>query len=64
MTSPGVVCSMRAAVESLTGPGDRIVIQTPVYRPFYDAVLDSGRTLIANPLIRDPGGYYRMDMKR
>lgn len=48
--SPGVVYSMNAAIEVMSQPGDAVVIQTPIYPPFFSAVRDKERTLVANPL--------------
>ncbi len=56
----GVVQGLNAAVRALTRPGDGIVIQPPVYPPFFRAVRDNGRTLVENPL-RLEGGRYEMD---
>ncbi|HNT52271.1 MAG TPA: MalY/PatB family protein, partial [Candidatus Syntrophosphaera sp.] len=50
--SPGIMPAVNLAVQQLTLPGDGILIQTPVYRPFFDAVTAHGRTLVTNPLIR------------
>lgn len=47
---PGVVPGLNVAVLAYTNPGDRIVIQTPVYPPFFDAINHNGRTLVENPL--------------
>jgi len=62
-TLPCVVTGLRAAVRTLTQPGDSVLIQPPVYGPFFDAVLDNGRKLAANPLIRESDGTYRMDFE-
>lgn len=51
--SPSVVDSIFFCVRALTEPEDKIVIQTPVYGPFYRAVEIFGRTLVKNPLIKD-----------
>lgn len=56
----GVVHGINAAVRAFTNPGDGIVIQTPVYPPFYRAVRDNGRTLLENPL-KLVDGHYEMD---
>lgn len=58
--SPGVVTSLGVAVKELTRPEDKIIIQPPVYYPFFDSVLLNGRTLLKNPLIKD-GDDYKMD---
>jgi len=56
----GVVQGLYAAVRAFTKPGDSIVIQTPVYYPFYRAVEDNGRVLVKNPL-KLTDGHYEMD---
>jgi len=58
--SPGVVDSIFFCVEALTQPGDAIVVQPPVYGPFYQAVNEHGRRLAENSLIYTPSGW-RMD---
>ncbi len=47
---PGVVPSLNAAVLALTQPGESIIIQPPVYFPFFSAATQTGRHLIENPL--------------
>lgn len=56
----GVVQGLGAAVRALTQPGDGIVIQPPVYPPFYGTVKGNGRTLVESPL-RLENGRYEMD---
>ena len=56
----GVVHGINAAVRAFTQPGDGVVIQTPVYPPFYRAVRENGRTLLENPL-KLVDGHYQMD---
>ena len=58
--SPGVVDSLYFCVGALTGPGDGIVVQPPVYGPFYNAVRLYDRALVRSPLIREDGEW-RMD---
>ena len=58
--SPGVVDSIFYCVGAFTGPDDAILIQPPVYGPFYQAAKLYGRKLVFSPLIRDEGGW-RMD---
>ena len=55
--TPGIVPAINVAVMSLTEKGDEIVIQPPVYPPFFNAVTDHGRTLITNPLKYENGRY-------
>jgi cystathionine beta-lyase len=57
---PGVVPALNLCVRAMTRPGDKIVIQTPVYHPFYPAVECNGRRLTENPL-RFDGRTWTMD---
>jgi len=56
--SPGVVAGLTLAIEAFSKPGDGVIIQPPVYFPFFDSVKGSGRTLIENPLRQENGRYY------
>ena len=60
VTTPGVVFALSAAIRALTEKGDAVLIQTPVYYPFYQVIGDNGRTLVENPLLYQDGTY-RMD---
>lgn len=55
--SPGVVTSLSLAVELFTRPGDRVVVQSPVYYPFYSVVRMNGREVARNPLVIRDGKY-------
>lgn len=57
---PGVVPSLNAVVMALTAPGEGVIVQPPVYFPFFSAATKTGRTLVENPLLLD-GTRYRMD---
>ncbi len=58
--TPGVVFALAMAVRALTSPGDAVVIQPPVYYPFFEVIRDNGRRIAENPLLfRD--GRYAMD---
>ncbi len=59
--APGVVPSLSLAVNAFSEPGEGVVVQTPVYYPFFHAVERNGRRLVRNPLVAD-GGTYRMDL--
>lgn len=60
--SPGVVTSLHILVQSLTEQGDQVMIQTPVYPPFYSAVNHHNRTLVKNPL-KLVNGRYEIDFE-
>ena len=59
--APGVVPALSLSVNAFTEPGDAVVVQTPVYYPFFHAIENNGRRLVRNPLIAD-GDTYRMDL--
>lgn len=48
--SPGVVPAVNMLIRAFTNPGDRVLLQTPVYHPFYEAVKNNGCELVENPL--------------
>lgn len=56
--SLGVVPSICMIIRELTRPDDKIIIQPPVYRPFYSAVMDAQRELLESPLKEADGRYY------
>jgi cysteine-S-conjugate beta-lyase len=48
--SPGVVPAINMLVLAFTKPGDRIIVQPPVYFPFFMAIENNGRVKLENPL--------------
>jgi len=54
---PGVVPSMHAAILALSKPGDKVIVQPPVYPPFFSAVTETKRELLLNPLVLKEGQY-------
>ena len=59
--SPGVVPALSLCVNAFTSPGDGVVVQPPVYYPFFRAAENNGRRLVRNPLVAD-GVRYVMDL--
>lgn len=55
--SPGVVSALTASVMAFTEPGDKVIVQTPVYFPFFESVRGVKRRLIENPLKMIDGRY-------
>ena len=53
----GVVQGLYAAVRAYTDPGDKVLLITPVYYPFYRAVKLNGRTVVESPLKLADGRY-------
>ena len=63
LMAPGVVPSLHAACMAYAQPGEGVIIQPPVYPPFFSSVRHTGRTVIENPLLLDDEtGHYRMDL--
>ena len=58
----GVVDSLLLSVHALTEVGDKVVIQTPVYGPFFRVVRASKREIVENPLIETESGRWEMDL--
>ena len=59
----GIVTGFGLAVNYFTKPGDKIVIQQPVYYPFKDVIDGNGRITINNALIHTEDNFYRMDLE-
>ena len=55
--SPGVVTGLNVIVQALTDPGDKIIVQPPVYFPFFSSVEKNGRKLLYNQLVEKNGVY-------
>ncbi len=49
--TPGIVPALNFCTLAFTEPGDNIIVQPPVYFPFFSAVESHGRTLRYNKLI-------------
>lgn len=55
--SPGVVAGLTFGIEAFSKPGDSVIVQPPVYFPFFDCVKGTKRKLIENPLKIENGRY-------
>ncbi len=60
--TPGVVSGFSFAIQCFTEPGDKVMVQPPVYHPFFIYTEKNHRKVVYNPLILDKGTY-KMDMK-
>lgn len=56
----GVVPALSAIIKALTVPGDRILVQTPVYNCFFSSVCNNNCEVVAHPLLYR-NGTYRID---
>lgn len=61
--SPSVVASIGCAIRAFSNEGDEVIVQSPVYPPFYDMVRNNNRKLVLNPLVHDDQGEYRFDLE-
>lgn len=62
-SSPGIVPALSLMVLAFTEPGDGIILQSPVYYPFYDVIKMNGRKVVDNPLILEEG-YYTINFEQ
>ncbi|MDL2324916.1 pyridoxal phosphate-dependent aminotransferase [Ruminococcaceae bacterium OttesenSCG-928-A16] len=62
VNATGVVPALYTAVRAFTKPGDTILVQPPVYPPFFKAALNNGRKIAENPLVFK-NGQYQMDFE-
>ncbi|MFN2188746.1 MAG: MalY/PatB family protein [Candidatus Promineifilaceae bacterium] len=55
--SPGVVPAIYMMVQAFVKPGDKVLVQRPVYYPFFDAIKNNGAEIVSNSLRYDDGQY-------
>ncbi len=58
---PGIVKGIGMVVNVFTEPGDKVIIQPPVYHPFRLTPEGNGREVVFNPLRENADGSYSMD---
>ena len=58
---PGIVKGIGFVINVFTRPGEKVIIQPPVYHPFRLTPLANGREVVFNPLKCNAEGYYEMD---
>lgn len=56
--TPGIVFALANAVRALTEKGDNVIIQPPVYYPFFNVIRNNHRNIIENPLVCKDGKFY------
>ena len=61
--TPGVVFALAMAVKAYTEPGEAVLIQSPVYYPFSEVIVDNERKLVSSDLKQDVSGHYYMDLE-
>ncbi|PRO65983.1 MalY/PatB family protein [Alkalicoccus urumqiensis] len=55
--SPGVVPSIAKSIQALTEPDDGILLQSPVYPPFFSMIKENDRRVVDSPLVEKNGRY-------
>lgn len=58
MYMPGIVPAINLFIQTYSNPGDKIIIQPPVYHPFARAIRNNGRQIVNNPLVIKNERYY------
>jgi len=61
--SHSVVASINVAIEAFTNEGDNIIVQTPVYPPFFQSIKRHNREVLENKLIQKDDGKYTFDLE-
>jgi cysteine-S-conjugate beta-lyase len=64
MIIPGVVTGLNLAAQSLGQPGEDLVIQTPVYPPFFGIGPNAQMEILESPLVESTNGFYKMDFEK
>lgn len=54
---PTVVSAINMAIRAFSTPGDKVIIQQPVYEPFAGLIAKTGRVMVNNGLICKDGRY-------
>ncbi len=55
--TPGVIPALNVAIRAFTHPGDEVILQDPVYHPFWSTVEQNGCRTVANPMLLNHGRY-------
>lgn len=54
----GVVPALSAIIKALTSPGDKVLVQTPVYNCFFSSIRNNECEMVSNPLIYQNKTYH------
>ena len=61
LPGPGIMPAVAAILRNFTEPGDGVIVQTPVYSPYFEVIAGNGRRLMVNELTLDDQRY-RLDL--
>ncbi|BBO70806.1 cystathionine beta-lyase [Desulfosarcina alkanivorans] len=57
VSTPGVVPAVNFLVQTFVEPGERVLLQRPVYYPFFNAIENNGAEIVSSSLILKDGRY-------
>lgn len=60
VVTPGVVPAINMLIETFLQPGEKVLVQQPVYYPFFSAIQNNGGVVVSNSLVYE-NGRYQMD---
>ena len=58
---PGVIPGLFLGTMAATGPGEEVIVQTPIYPPFFSTIRQTQRAVLENPLV-DAGAGFVLDL--
>lgn len=61
---PCVVTGLKVCIQAFTKENDKVVIQPPVYGPFFSAIEENQRRIAENPLVMGADGRYHMNLSQ
>lgn len=57
LSTPGVVPAINLLIRTFTNPGEKVLVQRPVYYPFFDAIENNGAGIVSSSLVLKDGRY-------
>ena len=61
--TPGIVFAIAMAIKAFTEVGDAVLINSPVYYPFTEAIEDNERRVVSSDLVQNEDGRYYIDLE-
>ena len=62
LPAPAIMPTVAAILRTFTEPGDGVIVQSPVYSPYFEVVRGNGRRLLVNRLVLS-GSCYELDLE-
>ena len=59
---PGVIPGLFLGTMATTGPGEQVIVQPPIYPPFFAAIRQTQRAVLDNPMV-DDGTRFVLDLE-